>query len=767
MQKRRRALVGLALTAGLVLPASPANVAAEPSEPTLWIKTSDDSVVRADVMQALAAEAAKDQFQAVSSGDGFYAFSHNIAEYTLRLVTSGEGDIESYRDELQQTANAISSQTNIIMSVAPGTVAGPVNPSYLMAPDGEIWVMIASSSGCGTLSGGALGCGGTNGYRSINGELRLSAGVVWLNPTLPSKCHQSVVNHEVGHALGLSHFDAPYLGQIQVMKSTTNCSFSAYRAGDLNGLRWLAETAPSNDNVGAADGVCPLKDTTMSANTWLATKEASEPAHAGAGPRRSVWFIYTASQAGSTTIRTTNDSTDDFNTVLAVYSGAMFAGAVPVASNDDFTGTLSQVTFAAVIGTTYWIAVDGNGTARGETDVVFDLPTTIPPPVVTNGTPTRFLDTRRPGGQTFDCGDQAVGRLVAGTTYQLPVTNRAFVTPAATSVVMNVTIVGPDASGYLTVFPCGSLQPNASSLNFIAGDVIPNLVIAKVGTGGKVCLFTSATTDLLVDVSSFFGAGPALTALTPARLLDTRVGGATVDSPAHAGVGRIAAGTTYELPIVNRGGVSASASTVVLNVTAVNPSTDGYVTVFPCGTAQPNTSNLNFGASEVIPNFVISKVGTGGGAGKVCFFASTATDLIVDVNGYFLSAAAPPSLAPLPAPVRLLDTRNPGSPTIDLAHQGVGRLAAGGTYELPVLRGGVSASATSVVLNVTAVSPSTGGYLTIYPCGSPQPNASNLNFAAGDVIPNSVIAKVGTGGNVCIFSSAAIDLLVDASGYFI
>ena len=341
----------LGLTAALAVPGSPTNVAAEPSAPPRWTKTSDDSVVRTDVLQAKIAQAAKDQFQAVSSGDGFYGFDHNIAEYTLRLATSGEGNIEIYRGALQEMANEINAQTGIIMTVAPGTVTGPVDPLYLSAPDGEIWVMIASSSGCGALSGGALGCGGTDGYQVINGEFRLSAGIVWLNPTIQTKCQQPVVNHEVGHALGLSHFDAPYLGQSQVMKSSTNCSFYQYRAGDLNGLRWLAETAPTNDNLGGADSVCPLKDTTMSANTWLATKEVGEPAHAGAGPRRSVWFRYAASQAGSTTVRTTNDGTDDFNTVLAVYSGSMFDGAIPVASNDDFTGALSQVTFTALSGT--------------------------------------------------------------------------------------------------------------------------------------------------------------------------------------------------------------------------------------------------------------------------------------------------------------------------------------------------------------------------------------------------------------------------------
>jgi hypothetical protein len=93
------------------------------------------------------------------------------------------------------------------------------------------------------------------------------------------------------------------------------------------------------------------------------------------------------------------------------------------------------------------------------------------------------------------------------------------------------------------------------------------------------------------------------------------------------------------LPIVGRGGLGPAIpanATVVLNVTAVFPDGPGYVTVYPCGQAQPNASNLNYFGGEVIPNSVIVKVGSGGAnAGKVCFFSSTGVDLIVDVGGHF------------------------------------------------------------------------------------------------------------------------------------
>ncbi|MBI4883830.1 MAG: hypothetical protein HY826_07220, partial [Actinobacteria bacterium] len=426
---------------------------------------------------------------------------------------------------------------------------------------------------------------------------------------------------------------------------------------------------------------------------------------------------------------------------------------------------LSQVSFIIDETQTYWIAVDGVGFARGETDVVFDVPPAPPPTtnsLVSLCTPVRVLDTRTPGGQTVDGLHQAVGQIGANTSYELPVINRGGVPADAQTVVLNVTAVLPIAAGFVTVYPCGQAVPNASNLNFAAGDVIPNSVLARVGDGGKVCLFSSATTDLLVDVSGYFRSVVSMVPLgAPGRILDTRSpSGQTIDGM-HQAVGAVAAGGVYELPVLNRAGVPPAAQTVVLNVTAVLPAAGGFVTVFPCGQAVPNASNLNFVVGDVIPNSVLARVGDGG---KVCLYTSATTDLLVDVSGYFGSVV---SLTPLGAPARVLDTRSPSGQTVDGLHQAVGQVAANSTYQLPIAgRAGVPADAQSVVLNVTAVLPGAPGFVTVFPCGQAVPNASNLNYTVGDVIPNSVVARVGSGGNVCLFSSAATDLLVDVSGYF-
>ncbi|MCU1390984.1 MAG: hypothetical protein JWL72_4322, partial [Ilumatobacteraceae bacterium] len=76
------------------------------------------------------------------------------------------------------------------------------------------------------------------------------------------------------------------------------------------------------------------------------------------------------------------------------------------------------------------------------------------------------------------------------------------------------------------------------------------------------------------------------------------------------------------------------------------------------------------------------------------------------------------------------------------------------------------ASTGAVVLNVTGIGATGDGYVTVYPCGSSRPTASNLNLVQGSTAPNLVIVKVGTGGTVCLYTQSGADLAVDISGSF-
>src|SRR4029077_3863148 len=106
----------------------------------------------------------------------------------------------------------------------------------------------------------------------------------------------------------------------------------------------------------------------------------------------------------------------------------------------------------------------------------------------------------------------------------------------------------------------------------------------------------------------------------------------------------------------------------------------------------------------------------------------------------------PPVTAGLVAlsPARLLETRSGQIPTIDGQFSGVGRNEAGQVFELPVAgRGGVPSGSAGVMLNVTVTEPTGAGFATVFPCGQPLPNASNLNFVAGGTVANNVFTALG------------------------
>ncbi|NOX30352.1 MAG: hypothetical protein GXP35_09945, partial [Actinobacteria bacterium] len=210
-------------------------------------------------------------------------------------------------------------------------------------------------------------------------------------------------------------------------------------------------------------------------------------------------------------------------------------------------------------------------------------------------------------------------------------------------------------------------------------------------------------------------ADPDLVSVVPARVLETRIGQGfeTVDGQ-FEGIGVRSAGSTTELVVAGRAGVPGDADAVWINLTAVEPSTAGYVTVYPCGESRPLASSLNVRPGKVTPNAVLAKVGEGG---RICIYTSAAVDMVADINGYVPQGATPKTVSP----ARLLDTRNgPGYKTVDGDFEGGGIRAAGTTLRLTVTdRGGVDGDADAVLVNLTAVEPVDRGFITVYPCGSP------------------------------------------------
>ena len=302
---------------------------------------------------------------------------------------------------------------------------------------------------------------------------------------------------------------------------------------------------------------------------------------------------------------------------------------------------------------------------------------------------------------------------------------------------LNITIVDPTDAGFVTVFPSDVEQPNASSLNHRAGQVVANQVLVGLSTAGDVNVFHQANAHLIVDVVGWVDADAEAPALVPARLLDTRVGASTIDG-ALAGIGRVGAGRSVPIDVLGRGGVPATGvSAVMVSVTAVEPSADGYLTVHPDGTDRPTASNLNYRPGDVVANQVLARLGSNG---RFQLFTSAESHLIVDVIGWLPEGSDVASMTP----ARLTDTRS-GTTTVDGVEQGVGMLRGGTAIDVQVGgRAGVPvAAAGSVMLNVTAVDPSAAGYLTVFPGQDELPNASTINFDRGQVVANQVLVTLG------------------------
>jgi hypothetical protein len=163
----------------------------------------------------------------------------------------------------------------------------------------------------------------------------------------------------------------------------------------------------------------------------------------------------------------------------------------------------------------------------------------------------------------------------------------------------------------------------------------------------------------------------------------------------------------------------------------------------------------------VLPNLVVSAVGSGGRVGV--FINAGAAHVVIDVVGWYATSAVSQRgarLVPV-SPARILDTRiNQGA---------VGPVGQGGTINLRVRgMGGVPTSnVTGVVLNVTATGPTAGTFVTVYPDDIARPLASNLNLTPGMTRPNLVMVKVGANGGVNLFNLAgSVHLVADVVGYY-
>jgi alpha-tubulin suppressor-like RCC1 family protein len=280
------------------------------------------------------------------------------------------------------------------------------------------------------------------------------------------------------------------------------------------------------------------------------------------------------------------------------------------------------------------------------------------------------------------------------------------------TVIGTLTITQPIGGGYAATYPCADGWTGTSNINFVANQTIAGAFVGRADANGDLCFLTSSATHMIVDrVAS----GPITGSHIPIRDADTRR-----NAPVQPGV---------DLRIVT----GQPNKTIVGTVTVDGPRAGGFITLYPCASGRPNSSNLNFAAAQTIANtfFVTSDAD-----GAICAYSSATTNVIVDRVAEWAPAG-------FHAAIRDTDQQ----------------VVAGG-----IVRVQVGSPGLAIVGNVTIDRAGGDGYVTAYPCNEPLPATSNLNFVTGQTIANSFVAKSDSTGALCFLSTVSGRFIVDRVG---
>ncbi len=322
---------------------------------------------------------------------------------------------------------------------------------------------------------------------------------------------------------------------------------------------------------------------------------------------------------------------------------------------------------------------------------------------------------------------------------------------------------GPPASG--SGWQAGSSYSHLSDVSYPNGD--PDSLMTPFAEPGEAVRDPG---DVLLGMFQDMGwqtpglAGSRYTPVTPVRILNTLTGvGQVGGRPALLGAGSTDLNVETALS-----GVPADATAVVLNVTSRGATAATDLRVYPTpravGAPVPNVSNLNVARGQTRANLVTVPIGR---AGSVRLRNSAgSTEVLADLAGFY-APTADTDFHSLP-PSRILDTNSgagvPGGSTAKLGPGQTVDLTVSGTAGVPG-----DGTAQAVVLGVTAVAPTGGTDIRVYPTpiDDSVPDVSTINAGARQNVPNLAVVKLGDGGRVRLRnSSGSVTLLVDLDGWF-
>jgi hypothetical protein len=378
----------------------------------------------------------------------------------------------------------------------------------------------------------------------------------------------------------------------------------------------------------------------------------------------------------------------------------------------------------------------------------------------------RLLDTRTSNG--------AHQRPVkAGETMQLAVAGRGGI-PASgvAAVVVNLTITGATSTGWVTAWPSSATRPGVSSIHYVKGVTRAIIATVAMNSTGKLALFNSAgTVNIVVDVVGFYGSGATAPAgatagnefasLTPDRLIDTRATTEGALAPRDA----VLLYADFGVPT---GASNASVKALALNITAVSPKGNGYLAAWDGSNTLPTTSTLNYVSTvSATANMAVVKTALCTDCDPdlpdpvqfgVYNGSDFPVDVLVDLVGvYYRDGSTGLRFSPIAAR-RISDSRS-GTNGKTMTAQQTQVLTAPST-----VAGG---DTDSLVATATALTPSSGTYLSFWRNGEARPLASNLNAPAKVTVANGAVIGLSSTNKFNIYNNAgSTNFVIDVTGRF-
>lgn len=351
-----------------------------------------------------------------------------------------------------------------------------------------------------------------------------------------------------------------------------------------------------------------------------------------------------------------------------------------------------------------------------------------------------------------DAGQSAEACNRTGTPeagWRLPV--RLTAPPGATAAMINLTVTGSTAPGYLTLEDCGpkSGARQTSAITYASGQTIATMAVVPLADDGRFCVYRFSQVHSIVDVVAYLGPdgggseGEPLwfEPSVPQRLTDTRqLGSCTPLLECHDGPS-----ADRQRHLVPTTGSEAR----IANLAIVGEGSPGWAQAGQCDSVgeQHLFSNVNYTDRTPRSNLVIID----GGDSGACVFTLKQAHVIVDELGRLTTDAG--YGWQLGAPERKLDTRRCSSQWC------AERPAARSLIRLDL---GIDSPAAALAITVTQTEAQ--GYVTVGRCDvldtGVSPTTSNLNYGAGETTTNLAIVELDA-GEMCIYTNAAAHIVVD------